>query len=119
MRPEDVAGFEALLAEEHDRALVRLAGLERDLSALMDATEASPDDEHDPEGATIGFERAQVTALLDRTRSHLAEIAGARARLADGSYGRCQRCGHAIGTERLRARPTARRCIGCAEVTGA
>ena len=119
MRPEDVAGFEALLGEDHRRALVRVAGLERDLAALMGATEASPDDEHDPEGATIGFERAQVTALLDRTRSHLAEIAGARTRLADGSYGRCPRCGRAIGTERLRARPTARRCIRCAEMLGA
>ena len=41
------------------------ATLARDLEALFAASrDSNADDEHDPEGATIGFERAQLTALL-------------------------------------------------------
>ena len=46
-----------------------------DVSAL-----ANLDDEHDPEGATVAFERAQVFELLERARAQLREVdAGARA----------------------------------------
>jgi DnaK suppressor protein len=62
------------VAADRARTVERIAGLERDLQRLFDATADSPDDEHDPEGATIGFERAQVTALLTAARVQLAEI---------------------------------------------
>jgi RNA polymerase-binding transcription factor DksA len=38
----------------------------------------------------------------------------ALARIADGSYGTCERCGEPIGAGRLAARPAARTCIRCA-----
>jgi DnaK suppressor protein len=72
------------------------------------------DDEHDPEGTTIAFERAQVSALLDRARQRVVELDEALARLDDGSYGRCVGCGRPIAPERLEARPAARACIDCA-----
>lgn len=102
---------------EADRArtIARIAALERDLETLFEATADSPDDEHDPEGATIGFERAQVTALLAAARRHLAELDEVAARVAAGGYGTCEGCGGPIGAERLEARPTARRCVDCAE----
>ena len=72
------------------------------------------DDEHDPEGATIAFERAQLASLADQARNHLAELDEALDRLRQGRYGQCVQCGKPIGAERLAARPAARTCIACA-----
>jgi DnaK suppressor protein len=89
--------------------------LRADLAGIMAASEgANADDEHDPEGATIAFERAQTAALLDRTEHRIAELDRALERLADGTYGSCVVCGRPIGADRLEARPDATTCIGCA-----
>ena len=91
------------------------ATLARDLAALFDASrDSNADDEHDPEGATIGFERAQLTALLAAARERVAEIDDALRRVDAGSYGVCERCGQPIAGERLTARPFARHCMACA-----
>jgi DnaK suppressor protein len=104
----------AALAAARERALARLALLEREFGGIVAAArDANTDDEHDPEGATLAFERQHVAALADGARQDLAEIAAALDRLADGSYGTCQACGAAIGAERLAARPAARTCVGC------
>lgn len=39
--------------------------------------DTNADDEHDPEGATIAFERSQVSALVVHVQRHLAEIEAA------------------------------------------
>jgi RNA polymerase-binding protein DksA len=104
-----------LLAADRARTLDRLAGLNRELAGIIEAVRAAnSDDEHDPEGATIAFEREHAAALAAQARGHLAEIDAALARLADGSYGTCASCGSAIPAERLTARPTATTCITCA-----
>jgi DnaK suppressor protein len=103
--------------------LIRLAGqtraeaatLEADLRGLFEASQDSnADDEHDPEGQTIAYERAQLTAVLEATRRHVGELEDAVSRLDDGAYGMCEVCGKPIPPERLEARPTARRCVSCA-----
>jgi len=104
----------AALAAARERAVARLASLEREFGGIVEAARgAGTDDEHDPEGATLAFERQHVVALAQATREHLADIDAALARLADGSYGICRACGQPIGAERLAARPAARTCIGC------
>jgi RNA polymerase-binding transcription factor DksA len=96
-------------------ALERIAALQADLDDILySASSTTGDDEHDPEGATVGFERAQAQALLDQARARLAEIDAAAARAGGRGYGRCVDCGEPIGTERLEARPTADRCVRCA-----
>jgi RNA polymerase-binding protein DksA len=105
----------ALLEAEHRAALDRLAALERDHTGIVEAAgAANNDDEHDPEGATIAFEREHVAALLDQTREHLSHVDAAVRRVEDGTYGQCERCGQPIGAGRLEARPTATTCITCA-----
>ena len=104
-----------LLDAERRETLARLATLAGDFDALVEASEGSnADDEHDPEGATIAFERSQVDALARQAREHLREIDAALARLDAGDYGTCERCGRPISAGRLEARPTARTCIDCA-----
>jgi DnaK suppressor protein len=75
---------------------------------------SNADDEHDPEGATIAFERSQVETMARRLRQHLADVDAAERRLAEGHYGVCERCGGPIPAERLEARPATRTCVGCA-----
>lgn len=108
-----------LLAADRQAALDRLAALERDHAGIVDAARsANSDDEHDPEGATIAFEREHVAALLEQTRQQLIDIDAALRRLDDGTYGRCARCGQPIAPARLAARPTATMCIRCASRAG-
>jgi RNA polymerase-binding transcription factor DksA len=91
------------------------ATLARSLEALFAASrDSNADDEHDPEGATIGFERAQLTALLAGARQRIAEVDDALRRVDTATYGRCERCGQPIAGERLAARPFARCCMACA-----
>jgi DnaK suppressor protein len=89
--------------------------LERDLESVFEASRSSnADDEHDPEGATIAFERAQLTATLAATRQRAAELRAALARHDKGAYGICERCGQPIAAARLEIRPDARTCVTCA-----
>ena len=107
-----------LLDAERTLVLGRLAALSADHDAVVAASlDTNADDEHDPEGATIAFERSQIGSLVRQARDHLAEIDAALGRLEDGSYGTCEVCGEAIPAGRLEARPTARRCITCARAT--
>ena len=105
----------ARLLVERTEALAQLAALTREYDAMVAASEVSnADDEHDPEGATIGFERAQLAATMDMTRGRIADLDRAMSQVEAGSYGRCETCGGEIGAERLAARPSARTCITCA-----
>jgi len=98
-----------------DEAEAEVATLERDLRELFEAARsANADDEHDPEGSTIAFERAQLTSVLAAARRRVADLNDALHRLEAGTYGFCESCGAAIPAERLAARPSARTCIGCA-----
>src|SRR5215471_15436655 len=65
----------AVLAAAQERALARLASLEREFGGIVAAArDAGADDEHDSEGATLAFERQHVAALADAARVDLAEI---------------------------------------------
>jgi RNA polymerase-binding transcription factor DksA len=104
----------ALLAVERADAVERLNGIERELAGIIESASAGADDEHDPEGATLAFERQHLAALLSQARQHLTQIDAAMARLAEGSYSQCVKCGGPISAARLAARPVTTTCIGCA-----
>ncbi len=100
------------LEAERARTLQRLAALTGDHAGVVAASrDSNADDEHDPEGATIAFERSQVEALVRQAREHLSEIDAALARLGSGTYGICEIGGEPIAEARLAARPTARTCV--------
>ncbi|HET8560500.1 MAG TPA: TraR/DksA C4-type zinc finger protein [Marmoricola sp.] len=103
------------LAEERERVLTQLAQLRADFAGIVEAVKASNgDDEHDPEGTTIAFERSQVQAHIEQAQEHLTAVDKALVRLEEGSYGVCERCGGPIPEGRLEARPTASTCVACA-----
>ncbi|MGH3745179.1 MAG: TraR/DksA C4-type zinc finger protein [Mycobacteriales bacterium] len=103
------------IAAERAATLARIDALTADFTAVVSSgLGTAVDDEHDPEGATLAFERAQIAALLADAQAYLAELDGAARRVEQDSYGICEQCAAPIADERLRARPAARRCIRCA-----
>ena len=104
-----------MLQAARDETVRRLAELTDDFAGIVAASrDTNADDEHDPEGSTIAFERSQVDALVRQARTRLDEIDAALERVAAGTYGVCVVCGRPISPARLEARPTALTCVECA-----
>jgi DnaK suppressor protein len=102
------------LEADHRATRERLARLRTDFDGVVAASrDSNADDEHDPEGATIAFERSQLDALVQQTQAHLSEVEAALDRVRAGTYGVCERCGGTIPAARLEARPVARACVRC------
>ncbi|MCK9794448.1 TraR/DksA C4-type zinc finger protein [Isoptericola sp. 4D.3] len=101
------------------RLLARLAEVEARLEAQRRAVEgivesardANVDDEHDPEGATLAWERQQAAALATGAQAERRELLAALDRVAAGTYGVCEVCGRPIADARLEVRPAATRCV--------
>ena len=105
----------ARLAEMRRAATRRAATLAGGFDAIVEATsDVATDDEHDPEGHTIAWERQQLAALAEETKLTLANIDAAEQRLDEGRYGRCTLCDRAISPDRLEALPATETCIDCA-----
>lgn len=66
------------------------------------------------DGTSIAVERITQVAAYDRLRAMLADVVRAETKVADGTYGSCERCGAVIPPERLDARPWALLCVACA-----
>ena len=105
----------AAVEMERVRVADQIANLERTVAAIIEAVElTSTDDEHDPEGTTIAYERAQASALLRQARDDLVALDSALARVDNGSALTCATCGGPIAMERLLALPGVQTCIRCA-----
>lgn len=105
----------SVLEAELRAARARHSELSRELDEVVAAAAGSNlDDEHDPEGATIAFEREQLAMFRDGVQRRLDDLATALRRLDNGSYGICTVCGGRIADERLAALPTALACVACA-----
>lgn len=103
------------LAGDREQTRLLIDRLAQEMDKFLTARRDSPtDDEHDPEGPTLAFERSQSQAMLAQSRQHLAEIDAALSRMDVGKYGLCTSCGRAIAIGRLQVRPQAGLCITCA-----
>ena len=63
----------------------------------------------------LAGEREVAIRNLDRDSNMLRQIGQSLARIADGSFGICQRCEDEISPKRLQALPWAVYCISCQE----
>ncbi|MCE3554896.1 TraR/DksA family transcriptional regulator [Pseudonocardia sp. RS11V-5] len=105
------------IAAARAAAVARAAALEVQVAALAEQQALTThDDEHDPEGVTIGYERAQLLGLLGGARDEIAALDRAADRLREGGYGRCAHCGAVIPEVRLEALPAADTCLACADL---
>jgi RNA polymerase-binding transcription factor DksA len=92
----------ARLAELTSRIETIEADLRQPLAA--DSEEQAVDREGDE--VLEGLEQASLDEIM--------QIKGALDRIANGSYGDCTSCGEPIADARLKAMPTASRCMNCA-----
>ncbi|MCU1452465.1 MAG: TraR/DksA family transcriptional regulator [Acidimicrobiales bacterium] len=115
MTPTEREALRQAVRDAQREVAARIEHLAHDHDAIVEASEmVALDDEHDPEGATVAFERAQVAALLRQARVDLTDLAAAHDRIDAGTYGICEGCGQPIVVERLLARPTSTTCVACA-----
>jgi DnaK suppressor protein len=111
----DAAELRNRLLNDLARGEAELSRLERDHASLIHASEFSnADDEHDPEGATIAFEREQLVSIMTRLQRTVADLRQALSDVDEGRYGICVSCAEPIDPARLEVRPQARLCITCA-----
>jgi RNA polymerase-binding transcription factor DksA len=104
-----------LLNRQRDATTARIDALLRERDGIVASADlTSTDDEHDPEGATLAFEREQIAALLESARTRLVALDAAADRVRSGTYGTCDRCGNPIPAGRLAARPDTTTCVSCA-----
>jgi len=68
---------------------------------------------HMAEDATEAFEQTVGVALRRKVKDSLERSARALEKLDDGVYGICESCGARIDRARLKALPSAARCIDC------
>jgi len=80
-------------------------------AAQRDASGEGSGDEAD--AGTKTFEREHEMSLANNSRDLLQQVERALARIDDGTYGRCERCGGGIPKPRLQAFPRATLCVGC------
>src|SRR3546814_14405633 len=96
----------AQLERERARVLDQIASLTMVFQGIVDSAElVATDDEHDPEGHTLAYERQQVAALLRDARKRLDELEQALLRVAAGSHGVCPSCGPKLPAYRPNPRP--------------
>ncbi|MEI8406902.1 MULTISPECIES: TraR/DksA family transcriptional regulator [unclassified Kribbella] len=111
----DLAVLHELLTADRERTTDLISSLTQNVTSIVEATRlTATDDEHDPEGSTIAFERSQTTSLLAAATNHLTDVDKALNKIANGNYGHCERCAAPISRERLLARPATHTCITCA-----
>ena len=106
--------MKAELLADIDRLKDEIAATEADIADMLrDSGDGAGDDQADAGSKT--FEREHEMSLANNSREMLQQTEHALARIADGSYGRCESCGRQIGKLRLRAQPRAALCRACKE----
>ncbi len=106
--------------EARVRLLSRRAAL-LGLSAANRAKEGALDalGERDwPDRAALTAEAAVLHRLGECEHLEVLDIEAALLRIDEGRYGHCDRCGQAIGRQRLAAIPEASHCLTCLEEGG-
>ena len=112
---------EAELAEVRELLDIEAARLREEISdaedgiaeMLRDSSDTGGEDQADTGSKT--FEREHEMSLAASHREILGQTERALARIDDGTYGICERCGNPIGKARLQAFPRATLCMTCKE----
>jgi DnaK suppressor protein len=111
----DAAEFRTLLEQERERIFSAIAHLHEVNTTSMEdelgQLTGRAVENHLGDMASVTFERELDEGLEEGAQQTLVQIDRALAKLDDGTYGMCERCGREIGEERLRARPWAVLCI--------
>jgi RNA polymerase-binding protein DksA len=108
----DTEKFRKRLEDERGRVVAVIDNLrDENKGSLQDEAEESTLDNHLAETATVTVDREMDYSLEENEVRVLQAIDAALARIDEGTYGRCERCGKELDEERLDAIPWATLCI--------
>ena len=108
MDPEFLEQYRERLLTQQQQLVQRVLQLETELHNI----EAERDIEY-MDHAQEEAVNDELIALDEHSRQEMEEIQAALARIEDGTYGFCARCGDPIDPKRLEILPTARYCVQC------
>ena len=109
----DTQVFQERLLDERRRVVDAIDNIHAENPGSLgeETEETTFQDNHLGDIATATFDREMASTLEENSTHVLAEIDAALARIDEGTYGVCVRCGKPIGQERLEALPWATLCI--------
>jgi len=107
----DVAAAETTLKGERAKLVRQLRELGADESG--DLTGEMEYGGTFADAGAITAERTEVLGIVDGLKRMLDEVDAALLRIERGTYGICDRCGEAIGDDRMEFRPTSVLCVTC------
>ena len=108
----DVELFRLRLQDERGRVVAALDNLHHENPGSMaDEVDEPSGGNHMADSASVTVDREMDYSLEENEERVLAAIDAALARIENGTYGRCERCGKEIEEERLEAIPWATLCI--------
>ena len=110
---KEIEDLRAHLLEEQAELRSQLAELESSTfsEAQSDLTGETAFDEEYADSGTNTFERERDLSLENNVRDLLEKIDKALARMDEGTFGRCERCGKPIEKARIKALPYVSLCI--------
>lgn len=114
----DSGRFKQLLERERGRLDHRVNFIDRHglvESESRSVAELSSYDNHPADLGSETFEREKDLGLRLDAGFLIGEIDDALRRVEEGTFGKCLRCGAAIGEDRLEAVPWTRYCLDCKE----
>ena len=107
---KDLKRFKKMLEESRTQLLVSAP------KTMEEESNFDTDDLPDEiDQASSEYAQSMVFRLRDREKFLLKKIDKALERVADGSFGLCERCEDPINLKRLEARPVTTLCIRCKE----
>ena len=113
MKPEDLDTFRDLLLQKRREVLAALDSMETE-ALRSDTGESSNMPIHMADVGSDAYEQDLKLGISASERERIMEIDAALQRIAEGSYGICERSGKAIRKARLKAKPWARWTIDTA-----
>lgn len=115
LTPDDLKRIKAQLEEERtdlERQLDELQGASFQ-GSQSDLTGEVGLDEDFADAGTATFDRERDLSIRNNIRDLIDQINRALARIDEGGYGTCERCGNPIDASRLKALPHASLCLDC------
>ena len=107
----DAAAIRRALDERRDELRAELATLTK---VTRDPSASIGFGKRVGEGTNEAVSRIERVGQADALTATLTDVERALAKLDEGTYGICDRCGATISPERLEARPWTALCVACA-----
>ena len=113
--PKTMAKLRDRLVEDRQGLMAEMTELEEESfqTTQSDITGEAGVDEDFADAGTATFDREQALSIANNIRDLIEQVDRALARMDEGTYGSCERCGRAIDPVRLRALPRTLLCTEC------